>query len=390
MANIIDANQKHELLQALKGSEINPFKFGAFGTYPNGMKIDVAERPDTSSLVTYGSNVIFSLERKGYLINLYVESTINSTGADNTAKQPLLGARLFKEMILRTKNGQKILETITPEYTQYRIDHLNFEIQNGVIAQCENDVVLNNNTLQYLTPVFLSNLDSLEKALPLQFVEPLELVCKVQDDYTSMGLAASPVGFSFKILSQFYIQEKDEPVYLGEEYLNLDRYYEPPKALTTSSTSDYIHFACEDLVSNTVMIIKKPTTQELDFVNSYNLGIPNQQAEDVSALKSLTPWGWKDPPGNNTYGNSSLVHSYAVTSRRDHINGCLNLRDIGTTLKLTVNYDSIPAGYYLYVFHEVWKVWRISEKGIISLQDFSKKKKTPKQFVIDPKGTKIE
>src|SRR4051794_21811205 len=118
MANVLDAFEKSELLLELSKNEVNPFQLDKLSSFPNGMLIRPPSMRPYHAVKRYGGTVIWSLDRKGYLVNkAYIKCTLTSAG-DQTAKQPFTGINIFKSFTLRTVNGHRELQTLSKEYIE--------------------------------------------------------------------------------------------------------------------------------------------------------------------------------------------------------------------------------------------------------------------------------
>ena len=344
--NILENNKNSNLFL---GKVYNQFNYDAplqpINHQKNIFTVNGIQGPYVTDSI-YNRRFVFEIPKNiGYISELYIQTTITCTG-DNSTIQDRLGSRVYKDIYLQTLKGPNIIQHIRPDYTNARTDLMTFK--QLILSSMEPDTTFNNTTVNVYTPLFIST------GFDTNFVEPLQISAKINDSYTTMGLSSNTIT---AITAKLYIVSHTIESCLRKSYrmISYNVFYEEPVAITTSSTSTKTFIECDKQVSAVHMVIRS-TGQEYFRINSFQL--TSNDLDIVPIMPSVL---------NNNNCDIGMTYSYYFNSTKDRLSlAGLNLDDLDP-LELTVNYNTIGAGYSLYIFFEYSTVINISPLGSISM-----------------------
>jgi hypothetical protein len=347
--------------------QINPFIYKYSSPFVNHQKNVVEVQPiifpSTSGI--FNRRYVFEVPKNyGYLSSVFIKTTLTCTG-DNTDVQDRLGSRIYKDIQLQTRRGPNCLMQVCPDYINGRLDSLNNQILFDSIGQSmEPDVTFDNTSVTTFTPVpfFISESGSL--ALPTDYVEQLQVLAITADSADDMGLPSDTLTVltcTMIMVSWTLEQYNYRPQVLPVHNV----YYEPALALDTSSTSDFMYLTCSRQVFNMCMVIRN-ANQEYHRINSFRLESNGQTL--IPTMDRRINYEFKDSSGA-TENNTTGTYSFWFTKTKDRLRvfgSGMNLDGL-EPLRLTVNYDSIGAGYSLYVYFEYVGVLQLGPTGAVQV-----------------------
>jgi len=295
----------------------------------------------------YNRKYTFNIPKNiGYISELYIESEITCTG-DNSIIQDRLGSRIFKKIELETTRGPNLIQSIDDNYINSRIDLLQFK--DLYLSSMEPSPSFNNTTSKVYTPLF-----PLITGFDTNFVEPIQISVKTNDNYTVLGLNTDITAISLKL----YIISYTIPSSLRKSYriAGYNVFNEEPILITTSSTSTKLYLECDKQVNSINMILKK-SNQEYFRINSFSL--ESNGLDLVPTMPAVI--------NHNFSTDIGMTYTFYFNNLRDRTSmASLNLDNL-QPLELTINYDTIGSGYYLYIFYEYNTIIDISPLGSINI-----------------------
>lgn len=314
----------------------------------------------------YNIRKVFEIPKDiGHLSQIFIKSQVTCTG-DNTDVQDRLGSRIYKHIFLETIRGPNKIIEIRPDYTNARVDGITNQVLFDTVSQSlEPDTTsFNNTTITTYTPLFLP-FENHSLSLLTNFVERLQITAITNDSYNLMGLPSDTVtNITSELLIVSYTLENYVYKSFRVPYYNV--FYEPSVELSTSSTSASLTLDCNKQVFNICMVIRN-TNQEYFAINNFKLTSGGQDL--IPVYDRRINYELKD--GGSTDNNSTGTFCYWTTCTKDRtlvFGSGLNLRDL-EPLVLTVEYDTIGAGYSLYVFYEYNTILNVSSTGSLQLFD---------------------
>ena len=188
----IDSNSKESVLEMpLKNSLKTLVKISSF------------ETSNTKDL--YSKRVAFNIPRSAYdnLAQLYIKCTL-STGLVASTVETYFATKIFKSIILKTKKGTE-LQTISPEYSQARIDEVfDTELYTHLAVGLEPDVTFLSGSPTCVIPLFFFFSQDPSVFLKTRSLEQLEVELVVNDSKESMGMSVDLTSLSTEIFALFH------------------------------------------------------------------------------------------------------------------------------------------------------------------------------------------
>ncbi len=238
-------------------------KEGLKGAIRTIIKLPVSNFLNSNTVL--GKKMSWDIPREyNNLQNMFIKSTLTSSGAPDP--KSYFGARIFSEIVLRTKNGT-VLFTIQPYYTYARIDKLkSSQIYNHLENATMPLETWNNSVCEIFTPLFgwFNN-----KPIETMYLEPLELVATVTSSVDTMGLTAGSTvsAGSFELHLHYNDRMYDPKKSLNKSMLISDSYQEQETVTcAVGSTSKSFILQCPHPVFCTHFVMSN-STQDLLSIN---------------------------------------------------------------------------------------------------------------------------
>lgn len=138
-----------------------------------------------------------------FLSQAYVKATLGN-GTLSETPEPFLGARIFKKIYLRTKNGT-VLQELTPEYTLNRIDELqNTPLYRWTEVGCEPQTNFSDGNVELVIPLFFYFSESQLSFFRTRPLEQCELEFEVNDTAGNMGMTTTLTSASFEFYFKYF------------------------------------------------------------------------------------------------------------------------------------------------------------------------------------------
>ncbi len=309
-----------------------------------------------------GEGLAFDFPTTGFLSNMYLELTL-TTSQDKSSEEDLLATRIFDRITLKQHN--KIIQSLTPEYIISRIDQEPKEKRDALHFVSSPQEDWNNNTVTVRCPLFFSCLEHSKKNFLLDYVRRLELVCEQPDD-DSFTLSAKLVCVLMNYEKEFYNAHIKNAMNGSVGTLSYDIHCDSV-ALTTGSTSTKLYLTATQLVQSVHVLIKN-ASGSIFKINSFDLVVNSQKVVDNASIETLI---FDNKFTEYHAGNRPLVHFFSRDKTRLEHTGALNFNGLSEDKYITVNYDTIPAGYTLHVVCEYLTVMQLDVYGHLHRQMIS-------------------
>lgn len=308
----------------------------------------------------YSKTIEFDIPREyNGLEQMWIKCTLTTAGVANP--QTFLGTRIFKEIRIRNKRGDCVLQHIYPEYTYARIDELiGTPVYKHLEDAIEPDQTFNNNTVTLYVPLFswIAN-DNLETGS----IEQLVVEAVVNDNKESMGLAADLTATSYELHCRFndtFGASKLVPRTL----VVTDAFREPDDlVVATGSTSCKTLFRCPEVVfvSHFTMV---SDTQNLFQIDSLEI---DSRGVNIVDLDRRTNYSLAE--GINEVAvvqNGPLSYWWSKERSRLSSSGQIYFQESMYPVQCTLNFQPLDSSYKLKVIHEYKAKFIINDLGQIS------------------------
>lgn len=306
----------------------------------------------------YGRKFSFDIPREyNNLQHINIKSILTATGIPTP--KVYFGARIFSEIVLRTKNGT-VLMMITPYYTYSRIDGLK---STQLYNHLENAVMplttWNNSVAEVFTPLFgwFNNYP-----LETMYLEPLELLVTVSDSADAMGLAADVTASSYE-LHLTYMDRMYNP--LGnpsKEILIYDSYLEPePVVCASGSTSKSFILTCPFPVFATHFVLSS-SSQNMASISRVLVESRGVVLLDTDRRINYSLEEDIDETADVESGPFNLWWSRERS--RKVPSGIMYFHQSMYPVQVTCYFSSLGGVYNLITVHEYFSNLKISDKGI--------------------------
>lgn len=175
------------------------------------------------------------------LSQIYVKNRISCTG-DNSVTLPYLGARLWSDIIIRTKSGITLLHQ-KPQYCISRIEEIGDPSNNPLVDATNPYAVFNNTTTYCITPVFPYFSEQGHDLFNVLKQEPCEILFTSALTKGAMGLPQDLTELWPEVFFRTY-----EPL-LNIEFKDrmdqgFDVFYEEPVTVGANSSSITMNLVC--------------------------------------------------------------------------------------------------------------------------------------------------
>lgn len=372
--NIIEkANQKSTLQYLLRDKSVNPFIYVYDTNFSDGIKNTCYVYPDVSSTLEYGSIVRFQLPKYGHLVKAFIESSITTAG-DNSASLSNVGERVFEWIELQTVRGSQVIQRTTENYIRMRIDNLDDATCKRMNILTEPNTAFNNNTVIVYTPFFGFFSEHPNKFLDIDFCEPLQIVAKINDNKTLMGLDEDITEFSFRLHLTYFTTFGNtalNPYKYPITYLTSNEYNELPITLSLGDTTAKSILGVDKSVFATHFLIKN-STQDIFNISDITIKVDGKTFYESSNRLSLMDYGWYSHSGLNidtvrpaeNLGNRFFSIFWSMFQDRNHNTLCINFNDLGA-VEAYITFPTLnDATCKLYIIHEYFDFTTINDKGL--------------------------
>jgi len=196
----LDAQLESPLLNSLQSSIVSkPFNYSLTENWPLLSKSNVGSQPvSLPSGSVYNQRLVFKIPRYGLVTGIAFRVKVLGTAVPTNAltNTSRFGARFFKNMSLRSHN--RVIQDQWSEYIENRMNNASQEKENAYTNMTTSDPALANTvTSEFYAPTFLYFSERSQAALDSTFVEPLEIICTVNDKVGMWGTDELAFDMSF-------------------------------------------------------------------------------------------------------------------------------------------------------------------------------------------------
>ena len=326
----------------------------------------------TGSETLYGKRILFDIPRQyDNLSQLYLKCTV-STGASASTVESYFSTKIFKYIRIKTKKGT-VLQTITPEYTQERLDELYFSpLYSQIAASVEPNVTFALGDPVVFVPLFLFFSDNISNFLKTRSLENLELECIVNDDAGSMGMSASITSGSYQLYCLFHDENSSSaindlsftkkqrlPDYLVGSY----EIFQEDKILCLSgSTEQKLLLRCPhpSYVLHISLIASDSTRSQVETVQ---IDIQGKRFYDMDYRANYQMYGKQVAFLEN--GTTSIF--FSKNKDRSVDSGLITFSEQMYPSYLTVTFSGLSQDHTLHVFEEHRTNFKVKDNGDILL-----------------------
>ncbi len=365
MFQVKNAMIESPLLFALDNNTVNPFHYSLPPGLTYGLKNKVIVYPARhgSDAQIYGRRFVFDIPRNGMLAQAFVECSLTCTG-DNSAIKDRLGSRVFAEVSMRTTDGHKTIQSLSPLYTHSRIDQLDSNLASHIESAVEPDQDFNNTTVVCFTPCFFWFSERPQNFLNTDALENLHVQCVVNDSKESMGLDADITAASFRLILTYYTMFEPVPIPRAFNVLAYNTFYEEPLALTTGDTSAVINLTCPHTVFNMHLALVD-ADQNYHRIDNFEIRTDNKMITECNRRTNFSMYAYEQTESLT----GSFVYWFSLLKNRTNNSMALVLKNLGAT-QLKVEFDAVPEGFSLHVFFEYWTLLQVDEGKLLIDQVF--------------------
>ena len=316
----------------------------------------------------YNKRFLFDIPREyDNLAQVYIKCTLTTGLLTNS--ESYLGAKIFKEIYLKTKNGV-VLQKITPKYTSARLDELNnTPLENILNASIEPDTDFTTPATLFV-PCFLFFSENVNSFLKTRSLEKLEIEVCTNVNKESMGMDQDLTAASYELFLQYH--DVNTSSRITDElwtiknipkmfYGSFNIFEEDLVEIPTSATSAKLLLRCPYPVFAVHVAIVDASTNRKQ-VKTFKITTANDDLVDIDYRINYQLYSDKQsflPSGTTSYFLSK-------TKDRSVDSGMIVFSKEMFPSYLEVTFNA-SAGYTLYVLCEYRTNFTISDKGVVNV-----------------------
>jgi hypothetical protein len=312
--------------------------------------------------VIYNRKTEFDIPREySGLETLFIKCTLTCVGDPDP--MPLLGARIFKSIKIRTKSGTYTLQTIYPEYTIARIDELvGKSLRSHIIKAVDPDVTFNNNTVSLVIPLFtwISN-----QNLDTRNLEQLTVECITNDNRESMGLLVDLTALSYDLYCHY-----NDPVVVPRSIkpveMVVNDIFREPQILRVPQNASSVRclLACPDLVFATHFKLVSDI-QDISQIKAIKIETKGVVLVDLDKRMNYSLREDVDEVGHVEDG--ILTYYWGKERSRTSSSGLMLFSDDEMyPVVVELFFDPLTVASDLIIIHEIKKKLKINDQGQFS------------------------
>ena len=334
--------------------------------------VKIANSQVLSSGSLYSKRMIFDIP-KSYdnLAQLYIKATL-STGDVLATMETYFGAKLFKNVYLKTKKGT-VLQNVFVEYTVARLDELaDSQLMTKINAGLEADGDFSAGSQTVIVPLFFffSNENAFLKTRDL---EQLELECVVNESKESMGMDVDLTSASFELYALYHDTNGSNKF----SELTLSKKSIPRVLKGSFNTFEEDLVVCASGSTSAKLLLRCPHPSYVLHVSLVNATTQREQIKTVKiVVKGNTLIEFDYRMNYQFYGQqNSIVSSGTVSLFFSKL--CSRYIDSGLVTfskemfpcYLEVTFDSLGSDYTLHAFEEYRTNFPVNDYGEIHLSN---------------------
>lgn len=268
---VLSSNQSSVILRNLEEREVKDLSYDVGASYPILAKQYREIQPNNTSVVTYGGEIAFNLNKSMLLRDMMIRTSFTSTTTSYPITMPI-GLNMYEWIQLRTNN--KVIMQISDAYLLARTHQCSQAKQLAIYRRAlpllsTTEVPTLTLTPVTYTPVFCSFFEDIRNSFDLNFYEQLSLVCKVNSQgrggflYGATSVSATLWVWSYRPDDKFYdlLRAKNQSPSKPLTMLTYNTYTE--SQVLTSTTQNTMRLNVNFPVFNTYIMIKATSTAML-------------------------------------------------------------------------------------------------------------------------------
>ena len=350
------------------------------------IKEPVTEKPLTNSLKTlvktfdyqqisnngiFGRQQTIKIDRSyNYLSQIFLKFTV-STGGVTAIADPYFATKLLKYIRIVTTQGT-VLQTITPEYSQSRIDQL---YGNPNYSWCalgiEPDTDFSTDATCVL-PLFLFCSEGPNSFLETRKLEQLELELTTNDTSDLMGISETITSIQVEVFSTYHntsdTNKLDDFTYTVKPgmskqlYRSYDMYSEEKMAVLTGATSVKVLLKCPHPLFTLNMKLVDANANNAQ-IKTVKLKVGNDEFLNMDYRMNFQMYGEQ----SGFLENGTFTYFFGKTKKRDVPSGLITFSKDFYPCWATIEFDALATDCVLHTFEEYYTNFMIADTGTIKL-----------------------
>jgi hypothetical protein len=327
----------------------------------NSLKTIVSVKPSNffGSGTVYSQRVKFDIPRQyNNLSDIFIKSTLTAVGDADPEQR--LGCRVFKNIELRTCTGT-ILASQQAVYSSARVDeYYNTSIGSRLDDMVEPDFTFADTTVTLFTPLLMFFSENQLATLQTRQLEPLEVICYVNDTKESMGLDVDLTAATFDM----FIQYNDTPATLDlplPKYLpyTFDTFYEKITTIASGATTARLLLMCPFAVYMMHVSLINPADQTYNRINSFRIDSGQNTIVNIDERINFS----RNIKEKSKVISSTVSYWFSKDRDRGVMSGLINFNGSMAPTYLSIECDQLDADHELHVICEYQSVISCTEGG---------------------------
>ena len=335
------------------------------------VKIPISQVFTTGGI--YSKKFVVDIPRQyDNLSQLYIKCYL-STGSVASTVETSFASKIFKKIVLRTKKGTE-LQTITPEYSQARIDE-NFgtELYTHLNIGIEPDATFLSGDPTCVVPLFFYFSESENTFLNTRDLEQLELEAILNVSKESMGMSVDLSSASFELYALYHDENTSnkfsDQILTKKSVINsisgsFNIFNEDSLICSTGTTSARLLLRCPHPLYVLHLSLVNATSARAQ-ITSVKLSVGNNTLIEFDYRMNYQNYG-KSKSFVET-GTVSLFFSKLKDRTVD--SGLVTFSKEMFPCYLDVTFSSLDADYTLNAFEEYRTNYTVSKIGEVSMSD---------------------